>query len=104
MSSYTYLGTGRHRAVFRRGSVVVKIPINEEGFLANHREALEYERGKVTPRFIPVARCKQLKNGWLVMVYVEYAGRSHNLPVWVDFVDGRQVGLTRHGELVAFDL
>lgn len=39
MRGWEYLGSGRHRAVFRRGNYVTKVPMNVEGVLSNQHEA-----------------------------------------------------------------
>lgn len=104
---------GRTRAVFDRGDgFVVKVPINGEGFAANHREVLTSE---VEDPYTPVADCRHdtvydaspAGVSVLVMEKLSFEGvpRGYaNLPDWVMSVDGGQVGYNKKGELVAFDL
>lgn len=104
---------GRTRAVFDRGDgYVVKVPINGEGFAANHREVLTSE---VEDPYTPVADCHHdtvydvSPEGVsvLVMEKLSFEGVPKgysNLPDWVMSVDGGQVGYNKKGELVAFDL
>lgn len=103
MEKYEYLGCGRNRIVFRLKSknYVVKVPVNLAGNSDNCFEAKKQDFG------YPVAKAKRVIIGdfcCAVMEYVEHADRfKHELPDWTDFVDCRQVGFTKKGELVAYD-
>jgi len=89
-------GKGRTRIAILSKNWVVKLPTNLEGFMANQNEA--------SPYGIPVARSRLLGDV-LVMERVDPAKSSiMDLPSWCYFVDCCQVGYTRQGELVAYDL
>lgn len=104
---YKFLGEGRTRAAFLTpsGDYVIKVPIDEMGFVDNFRE---YRMWQQFNKWIPkeyLARCKlHLDSGILVMevvnpTYVPMDGR----PAWVDSIDCGQVGYNRKGKLVAYD-
>lgn len=93
---------GRHRAVFFDGDVVWKVPRNWQGMDANQREA------RWRSAEIPLARCElhyEMPSGIAVlkMERVEPVGGA-DLPDWTLAVDCQQVGRTRDGRLVAYDL
>lgn len=103
MKQFIHIGAGRNRIVYRRGSIVIKIPLNEHGVYDNWHERTVFKtygkRGE-----IPYARCRMWKNNILVMEYIEHTGRRfEGCPVWADYVDGGQVGTDRNGNLVAYD-
>jgi hypothetical protein len=94
-----WIGLGRHRAVFRRGHTVVKVPVSIEGWHDNLREADRW-RARAHPH---LARCR-LAGPLLVMVWCErYDRPAELLPRWTDAIDCQQVGRTRQGRLVAYD-
>lgn len=97
-----WLDTGNSRAGYRRGRWVYKVPINEKGTFDNWREAKKYARTKGRDPNGEYARCRLLKNGWLVMEYVEPL-HPRFCPRWADFIDCQQVGTNRHGGIVAYD-
>lgn len=97
-----FLGAGRHRAVYRRGRWVYKVPINEQGDFDNYREAWFYSKTRGKDFNGEYARCRMLKNGWLVMEYVEPVPPKL-APKWADFIDCQQVGTNRRGNVVAYD-
>lgn len=105
---FQYLGDGRHRVVYRHKDWVIKVPHNESGVQANLNEYNLFKRNKidVNQRGVEItyARCRLLKNMFLVMEYVEDTPRTRqSRPNWSDFIDCRQVGLNRRGEYVAYD-
>jgi hypothetical protein len=105
---YTFLGVGRSRAVFLGPNklFVVKIPINEEGELANCREERLYKKEKNRPDS-HWARCR-LYPGTMILI-MEYVESIHDipgekkLPKWVFNIDCAQVGFNKKGKLVAYD-
>lgn len=100
---YEFLGQGRTRKVFRRGNVVVKIPLNEKGFLDNAMEAGMYRKYGKKGDIVPYARCRLTRAGFLVMEYVAPVARGFVAPDWAGFVDCCQVGHNSKGELLAYD-
>jgi hypothetical protein len=94
--SEDWVGAGRHRAVFQRGRVVVKVPLSQAGIQDNQLEARRW-RERAHPH---LARCR-LAGPLLVMERV--STRSQNPPEWADTIDCSQVGLNRKGRWVAYD-
>lgn len=103
---------GRTRAVFDRGDgYMIKVPLNGEGFMANRSESLTSEAGD---DFIPIAKCwqeddKSIPDGEINVLIMEKVTPITTidykaLPNWVGFVDCAQVGHTKDGKLVAYDL
>jgi len=87
---------GTTRIAILQKQWVVKLPVNSQGFAANYNEA--------TSPWCPIARNK-LFGDVLVMERVEPISLSwKTLPDWCSFVDCCQVGYTRKGKLVAYDL
>jgi hypothetical protein len=106
---FQYLGSGRNRAVWRHGSFVVKIPLNEKGEHDNYHEARISKSDTVSG--ISYARCRLL-GSILVMQYARYQGPAsdsdgyipaQNLPAWASYVDCQQVGYNKAGKIVAYD-
>lgn len=79
---WEYLGRGKERRTFYHRGYVVKVPVGglhktALGRAANREEARKYARSKRKGyKGPPLAPCRLLPNGWLVMRYV----RS----VWAD--------------------
>jgi hypothetical protein len=109
----TYLGVkraqlgeyGRHRQLFlsRCGKWVYKIPRNSAGLGANHNELRAYKTGG----WIPVAKCRLIHVFDIPIIVMEYVKSVHlgsSEPDWVACVDCAQVGYTRKGKLVAYDM
>ncbi len=96
---------GRNRAVYDRGRYVLKVPRNEDGESDNYWEADMSRSFGRRPDIngICYARCRLLKNGWLVMEKVQPLPSGVQAPKWADYVDCQQVGLARDGRIVAFD-
>lgn len=101
LRGHKFLGVGRNRIAFRRGDVVVKVPSNSAGHMDNYLEAARWRPWSAMGE-AQYARCRLLRNGWLVMVYAEPM-QIADMPDWADFVDCRQVGRTRQGKVVAYD-
>lgn len=97
-----WIGCGRNRAVFRRGRVVVKVPINAAGVDDNLYEVSLFERYGQTKGYVPYARCRRA-GLLLVMEYVMHVGWHSNQPSWCPSVDCGQLGKNRKGRLVAYD-
>lgn len=96
----------RTRTVLMYDGVVVKIPRNDEGVLANSMELRTY----LDPEGIPVAPVMSFDLDGLNVNVMErvsphpYAFQDKGLPWWVGCVDCGQVGYRDNGELVAYDL
>lgn len=99
-----FLGQGRHRAAFRIGPIVVKVPLCEQGAIDNFREArlsrLEPER---------MARTRLINihgHTCAVAEYIEPVWPSRDVRAaheWFAFIDCCQVGRDRHGNWKAYD-
>jgi len=95
------IAVSRHRAVFRDGDEVIKVPTRESGIHACYCELTQ--QGEILARTradrdlseetgLPIVR----------MEYVEHVGRSET-PDWTWSIDCGQVGRTKDGRLVAYD-
>jgi hypothetical protein len=102
MKTFEYLGSGRHRAVYRHGNYVIKIPLSDYGISDNYYEATIYKEYGYDKGYIPYARCRLLGT-ILIMEYLEPVKSFDNLPEWTMAVDCTQVGYNRHGKLLAYD-
>lgn len=98
---------GRTRAVYKTGKgTVIKVSINSEGDFSSSREV----RTSLEPDpYTPVAHCEwQTMNNIDILVMEEVTpvtGKGYSeLPDWVGSVDCAQVGYTKSGKLVAYDL
>ncbi len=103
-----FINEGRHRAVFKTpsGKFVVKIPIAEGGWWANHQEARDFQNKDRWLGDDRLARCRLIDvagTECLVMELVTMPVDRESLPNWTDAVDCQQVGYTRRGKLVAYD-
>jgi sulfur relay (sulfurtransferase) DsrC/TusE family protein len=85
---------------------VVKVPLDEDGYIDNIKEAQQAYIDNWLPKKYK-ARCKLMRNGWLVMEYVKsiYHLPYHykDIPSWAYGVDACQIGFTLNGRLVAYD-
>jgi hypothetical protein len=99
------IGWGRNRAVYDNGKTVVKVPMQQCGIDDNDFEAFESYRYKNKPDIngIRYARCRLLKNGYLVMEKLNTAVTYDDGPEWMDYVDCGQVGIDRKGVFKAYD-
>lgn len=105
-SLYGTPSIGRTRAVFdTNDGFVIKVPYVDEGFYANHAEVVTSD---TEDAYIPIAECRHdEKEGVsvLIMEKVSIARVDYkNMPDWVYSVDCGQVGYTKDGRLVAYDL
>lgn len=100
------IGCGRNRMVFRtQDGHVIKLPINDDGFMDNARESTWDDPG------IPLASCEIktiISRGQeidlLVMEEVTPITKRDEMPDWADYVDCQQVGYSKDGRIVAYDL
>lgn len=103
---------GRTRAAFIGEATVIKIALNDEGFLDSGREIAASEAYQRAPHeYIPMAHTKPkvTKDGVNYIVAEKVtpltgAIADKSMPWWVDYVDCGQVGHTKEGVLVAYDL
>ena len=95
------IAVSRHRAVFRDGDEVIKVPTRESGVAACDCELVE--QGEILARTRPDRGLSE-KTGLPIvrMEYVEHVGWSEK-PDWTWGIDGGQVGRTKDGRLVAYD-
>lgn len=105
-SLYGTPSIGRTRAVFdTQDGFVIKVPYVDEGFYANHSEVVT---SNTDDAYIPIAKCEHdEKEGVSVLVMEKVAiarADYKNMPDWVYSVDCGQVGYTKDGRLVAYDL
>ena len=103
-----WIGWGRHRAVFRRGNIVVKVPLSEYGVADNEREARYYrmEQEYYNIKYCKenhLARCFMFNQICLVMEYVKPAPELWGIESWTSAVDCGQIGHNKIGKLVAYD-
>lgn len=94
---------GRTRAVYDTGDgYVTKVPLSWEGVMQSGTEA-NWDNEE-----IPVAECQLVDMDGIPVLRMEKVQIEHasykDLPDWVGFVDGGQVGRTKEGRLVAYDL
>jgi hypothetical protein len=99
---------GTTRAVFEVNDYwVLKVPLSDDGYVANEREARWTDHD-----FIPLAPCQKyfaMPSGILMLwmhsvTPVVLRHDDPDYPEWGGFVDCCQVGWTRGGRLVAYDL
>lgn len=67
-------------------------------FQREHRKGVS----EVDNEQMQFARCRILKNGWLVMIYAEPIPYDEQ-PDWAGLIDCGQVGRTSKGKIVAYD-
>ena len=104
VTEFKFIGKTKKRAVYLLpgGKNVIKVPLNEQGLHNNYLEDFRYRFQK--SKWYSLARCRLLKNGCLVMEYIEVIDKPYDLKLyWVDMVDCGQVGYNRLGEVVAYD-
>lgn len=103
---FPVLGSGKDRVSYKiNDSYVVKNPVLPETLRANYCEAQTYEMYKDSPKepYIPLAACKMIDDILLLMEYVKPIDNYRNVPEWVHFTDGGQVGINSRGKLVCYD-
>jgi hypothetical protein len=98
---------GRTRAVFKTGNgEVIKVAFTAEGELAN---GTEVQASNQDDPFIPIAKTRwghEAGVDFTIMEEVEVVSQLdyRKQPQWVGYVDSGQVGYTKAGKLVAYDL
>ncbi len=100
---FSYVSSGSFRQVYQCGDKVIKVPRYHDGLIDNMVEARAYKKyhSTPTPEGLVLAPCRLLKNGCLMMVFVQRWDLFER-PDWSDKIDGGQVGLYK-GKYVAFD-
>lgn len=101
--NFEYLGQGSFRMVYKRGKIVIKIPLSVAGLLDNMAEHRAYHTyfSKRTKQGFKLAPCRLLPNGTLMMVAMRFTWDA-KLPRWATMIDGHQVGQYK-GKTVAYD-
>lgn len=102
------LGYGRHRITFKLSDkYVLKVPYVEDGVYDNHQEVKLYNRFREAGK---CARCRIVKLYNLPCLIMEMVtpfvyGKTpgEDWPEWSNYVDCGQVGVTRKGNVVAYD-
>lgn len=99
------IAESRTRKVYDRGDgYVVKVALNDEGLIANMREA------NWDSDYIPLAPCHfdwpdPCRDAVLIMEKIaRFPDYGEQLPEWTMSVDCAQVGYLADGTLVAYDL
>jgi hypothetical protein len=113
---WEYLGSGRHRIVYRspHGNKVIKIAHCKEGVMANKEEWDFSQSSDLLAKYLPhcpgiqVAKVFGLgvtkKLSILCMEWVnQHSVKLDECPFWVKNVDAFQVGYNHDGKIVAFD-
>jgi hypothetical protein len=112
LNGFSYLGSGRHRFVFKspNGRYVLKFPINYLGLIANCDESRLYRQMLAKPSSYneeSYAPCRLISGAILMMRYVKDISLDSNkldsCPKWVNYVDCLQVGFLKDGKLVSYD-
>lgn len=90
---------GGFRRVYRRGSIVIKVPINGDGVVDNIVEALSWKKygNKPTNRYIYLTPCRLLPNLCLMMKKIDYLNSE---PAWRKNLTDPQVGSYRGRDVV----
>lgn len=101
-NKYEFLGIGRNRAVFKlSANNVIKVPINDYGVCDNSYEAFNK---KDVEYGIPRSKAFVLSGiALLIMEYIQHV-QLDNPPDWSDYIDCRQIGYNKKGQLLAYDL
>jgi hypothetical protein len=106
--NYPY-STGNYRMTFIGDKYVFKVPKNDKGIWDNMREAKYYQHDRKND-FAPIAPCrifyfnKEIGLPILVMEKVKPHTSGDEYPRWSGQIDSRQIGTTRKGNVVAYDL
>jgi hypothetical protein len=96
------IGSGRNREGYGSTSAIFKLPITVDGMYENAWERTRFVRGPDKN----LARCRLLHLEdvpVLAMVLLDTDHTNKNLPDWADFIDCRQVGFDRRGNVRAYD-
>jgi hypothetical protein len=107
---FSEIDSGSFRVAYGRKSVVIKVPMNEDGEIDNRVEAAAWRKYKNNPtdRGLYLAPCRLLPNGCLMMVQVNFdytpaeADERWSAGHWSQKVESHQVG-KYHGRIVAYD-
>lgn len=101
-NKYEFLGIGRNRVVFKLSADnVIKVPLNYNGVCDNSYEAFNK---KDVEYGIPRSKAFTLSSiTLLVMEYIQHV-QLDNPPEWSDYIDCRQIGYNKKGQLLAYDL
>lgn len=101
-SDWKYVGSGRHRTVYKRGNVVLKIPQSLNALEDNIIEREIFINSRGNKIFAP---CRLLSNGCLMMRALEDLYGSRKLhPHWaMALVDGPQIGRDQNGKIMIYD-
>lgn len=110
---FKFEGIGRHRIVFSRKGVVIKIAHCPDGEFANFQEYKSQDKimvySKEQNKTLPIperrAKCKLffLPNGAPALVMEKVECVTEGRPDWSDFYDCRQVGKDKEGNWKAYD-
>lgn len=110
MSETDSIVCARTRVVFFENEHVIKVPINDEGVSAC-REEYDYSQRYIDDpeRYIPIAKTEEILDGNVYYNRMEKVEpitdlKYSELPDWAGFIDGAQVGYTKDGTIVAYDL
>lgn len=102
----TYLGSGRHRDVYKYKNCVIKFPTDNYSACINIREYnvfLYFTKNKKNLAG-DYARCRLLNGDILIMEYLPKIDIAwKDLPSWCKCIDCCQVGFSRSGKLKAYD-
>lgn len=97
------IASGRNRTVFKSecGEWVYKLAHHVSGEIDNAYEAKCWAKGHEE-----APECYETEIAGVPVLRMEFvaATSGKDLPDWVDFIDCRQVGYTKDGRLVAYDL
>lgn len=108
---FEYTGRGASREAYKRGNIVVKVPLHEYGIMDNFIEAKAYSKYRnaettggwydLSKKKISLAPCHLMNNHCLMMPFIEKEIMKLP-PDWVLRLDGGQAGLY-NGRYVAYD-
>ena len=109
-NGWQLLDEGSARRTYRRGKMVIKIPMNlskdRSGIHGNILEAYAYRkyRNRCDKNGFFFAPCRLLSNGCLMMPFVDRKNfpERQNIPAWVHNIDGWQCAYYK-GRMVAYD-
>lgn len=108
-SGFYNVGRGSTRRAFLRGKIVIKLPLGLDGLVDNGMEWLAWRkyRHNPTPLGLILAPCRLMRNGCLMMPFVDQVNTEDQVPwncvldnEWI--VDGVQVGRYKD-RVVAYD-
>lgn len=109
LKGWTYCSSGKERAVYRRGNVVIKIALTSSGVIANNNEHILYRESIKNRSNSKYAACRLVTKNILMMRYVKPLDdldpcQSKLIPDWAyNICDGPQVGIDLNGTILAYD-